>query len=108
VDAILELLANPVAIGWVAVAVVVALIWLTNKKPELKKYEGLALYVFNMVEKMVPDNSKGKVNKWDLFLKKFIEEYAKRTGKQPSENLLGDVSSLIEGFVAVKNARREG
>ena len=98
-----DLLASPAVIGWVAIAAVSVYSYFKAKKPEIAKYEGLALAVFNRVENMVKPGNPNDVNKWGLFLSEFVKEFSSKTGKNPSANLMSEVQTLVELLVAKKN-----
>jgi len=84
-----------------AVAAVIAVSWLFNKNPSIKKYEGLMLEAFNAAEKMGKKNK--KLDKAAKFMELFLAKYEEKTGAVPSGNLMGEVLKHVEKMVFVQN-----
>ncbi len=93
-DIIVGLLGNPVTWGVLLAAVFVIISWVVYRTKTQKDDQiwhmvtGIAVNAFNIAEKFIPDGSGGTLGKLDVALKTFTEEYRKRTGKAPNENVL--------------------
>jgi len=92
-----NLLSSPVVWGVLFTALIV-LVSLIIHKTKAKKDDkiwhgilGMATHAFNLAEKIIPDKSQGFIGKLDKALKIFNEEYQKRNGKAPDEDLIGFV-----------------
>ena len=104
---VLDFLMTPTGLGYLALAAAFILVWLSKKKDKMAKIMPIVIAAFNWVEKKIPDNADSNSEKWvdklDLFLKKFIEEYEKQTGSKPSEGVLNLAALAAERLVFETN-----
>ena len=93
-EIVVNLLSSPVIWGVIAIIVFVVVKIIVSKTKTTKDDEifnkamGMIVNAFNVAEKWIPDGSSGNMGKVDVALKKFIEEYTKREGKAPTEDLI--------------------
>lgn len=84
-------LQNPVIMG-VILMILTVIAGIIVKKTKTQKDDAIYAMIcnaFNIAEKIIPDKTgPAWMQKTDTALKTFIEEYKKREGKEPSEELL--------------------
>ena len=93
---IVEFLASPTGLGYVVAVALAVVGYLKSRNDAVVT---LVMSAFNQIEKAIPDNSDGKVNKLDLFLKQFSAAYAAKYGAPPADAVLQFASEQVERLV---------
>ena len=93
-EIIVNLLSSPVI--WATLFSIIFMVWgyittKTKSENDDKYYQtvkGFICNAFNVAEKYIPDGSAGNLGKIDVALKSFNEEYQRRFGTMPDQDLL--------------------
>lgn len=109
---LLEFLGSPTGLGYVALIVVMVMLWIAKRKTKWAKIMPYVVAAFNGVEKLIPNNAEPGSDKWvdklDLFLRKFVEAYRSKTGKEPTADLKELAKLAVETLVFKKNSGNGG